>query len=136
MRTIIAAAACAAALAGCTEADSGSAHIDAWALASATPVAPPVDCIEQSRIRGHAVRDDRTIDFSLDDGGLVRNRLPYSCAGLLRTTRFTFRTALPRLCSTDLITLVRSDGSAGGNCGLGLFQPIAIPPRQGALPRG
>ena len=141
MRTIIAAAASAmalgAGLAACTDQDDRRPEVRdgaVWALAAATPLGPPVHCIEQGRIRAYAVRDDRTIDFTLEDGSLLRNRLPYACAGLLRANRFTYRTALPRLCSTDVLTLVLPTGAAGGNCGLGSFQPIAVPQRPGALP--
>ena len=141
MRIIIAAAALgpmlAVMLAGCTGDDVQRPEVRDtayWALAAASPLGPPVHCIEQGRIRGRAVRDDRTIDFTLDDGSLLRNRLPYACAGLLRANRFTYRTALPRLCSTDVITLVLPTGAGGGNCGLGSFQPIAVPPRPGRLP--
>ena len=134
---IIVAAALGLALAGCTDDGNRGRVRDTatWALTAATPLGPPVSCIEQGRIRGHAVRDDRTIDFTLDDGSLLRNRLPYACRGLRQANRFTYRTALPRVCSTDLITMVLPTGASGGNCGLGVFQPVAIPNRPGALPR-
>ena len=130
MRPVIFAPLLAAALAGCTndEGMDGVARAAAWPLGAASPTGPPVDCIEQARIRGHVVRDDRTIDFAMDDGSLLRNSLPFSCPALTPTSRFSYRTALPRLCSTDQITLIRTDGRSGGNCGLGRFQPIAIPP--------
>ena len=133
MRLLIAAAASACALVGCTDNDAGGVRsADAWAVATADPLGPPVSCIEKGSIQGTAVRDDRTIDFQLESGQLVRNRLPNACPGLVRS-RFVYRTALERLCSTDVITLVQPDGRAGGSCGLGVFQPIAIPPRQAAI---
>jgi hypothetical protein len=133
---IIIAAILGLALAGCAQdsAEQGMSGANAWALAAANPLGPPVNCVEQGQIRGHSARDDRTIDFQMADGRLLRNRLPYACAGLMRTNRFTYRTALSRLCSVDIITLIEPDGSAGGSCGLGTFQPIALPPRQGAAP--
>jgi hypothetical protein len=139
VRTIIAAAVAAAPvvlLAGCTQDQVRPEVRDTayWALSAATPLGPPIHCVEQERIRGHAVRDDRTIDFTLDDGSLLRNRLPYACSGLMRANRFTYRTALPRICSTDVITLVLPTGAGGGNCGLGMFQSVSIPPRPGRLP--
>ncbi|WP_166037411.1 hypothetical protein [Sphingosinicella sp. YJ22] len=115
-------------LAGCTGDDGAVRSTDAWALATANPVAPPVSCVEKARIAGTAVRDDRTVDFSLDDGRLMRNRLPQICQGL-RGSRFIQRSATDRLCSTDTITLVRADGSARASCGLGSFQQITVPPR-------
>ncbi|HEY0325687.1 MAG TPA: hypothetical protein VGC46_06880 [Allosphingosinicella sp.] len=120
-----------AALGGCTGNDGTARSTDAWALTTANPVAPPVSCIEKARIAGVAVRDDRTVDFSLDDGRLMRNRLPQVCQGLYGD-RFIYRSSTDRLCSTDTITLVRADGSARASCGLGSFQQVAIPPRAGA----
>ncbi len=117
-----------AALAGCTGDGGAVRSTDSWALATANPVAPPVSCIEKARIAGTAVRDDRTVDFSLDDGRLMRNRLPQVCQGL-HGSRFIYRSSTDRLCSTDTITLVRGDGSARAGCGLGSFQQIAIPAR-------
>ena len=129
MRFPIAATAIAlAGLVGCTGDDGAVRSTDAWALATANPVAPPVSCVEKARIAGTAVRDDRTIDFSLDDGRLMRNRLPQVCQGL-HGSRFIQRSATNRLCSTDTITLVRADGSARASCGLGSFQQITVPPR-------
>jgi hypothetical protein len=132
MRFVCFAAIAAASLAGCTGGgDSTQRSSDSWAVATANPVAPPVSCVEQARIAGTAVRDDRTIDFSLDDGRLMRNRLPQVCEGLA-AGRFIYRSSTDRLCSTDTITLVRSDGSARSSCGLGSFQHIVIPPRAAA----
>ena len=129
MRVSIAAASFVlAALTGCTGNDGAARSTDSWALATANPVAPPVSCIEKARIAGVAVRDDRTIDFSLDDGRLMRNRLPQVCESLYGS-RFIYRSSTDRLCSTDTITLVRADGSARASCGLGSFQQIAVPPR-------
>jgi hypothetical protein len=133
---IVIAAALALALAGCTQDRERPQVRDTafWALSAASPLGPPIDCVERERIRGHAVRDDRTIDFTLDDGSLMRNRLPYACPGLRQAGRFAYRTALARVCSTDAITLILPTGAGGGNCGLGLFQPVSIPNRPGALP--
>ena len=126
------------AIAGCTD-DSGGSPLqeaNAWALAAANPVGPPINCIQQARIRGRSARDDRTIDFQMEDGTVLRNRLPYACAGLMRSNRFTYRSSLDRLCSVDAITVIEPSGAAGGSCGLGVFQPVVLPPRQGAAPRG
>lgn len=132
MRVWVAAASIAvSALAGCTGDDGAVRSTDSWALATANPVAPAVSCIEKSRIAGVAVRDDRTVDFSLDDGRLMRNRMPQVCQSLYGS-RFIYRSSTDRLCSTDTITLVRSDGSARASCGLGSFQQIEVPPRAAA----
>jgi hypothetical protein len=118
------------ALAGCTGGDRSTARsANAWALDAANPVGPPVDCVDRSRIRGHQARDDRTIDFSMTDGRLLRNRLPYGCPGLMRDNRFLYRSSTGRLCSTDTITLLDARAEPGASCGLGRFQEIALPPR-------
>lgn len=130
MRTVFAAAAliAGAAFAGCTDEDIGDvARPSDWRIGAAAASGPPVDCIEQGNIRATAVRDERTIDFAMLDGRLLRNRLPFACAGLTSRSRFTYRTALPRLCSTDQITLPNAEGLAAANCGLGAFQPVTIP---------
>jgi hypothetical protein len=129
MRIAIIAATLAMALAGCTDEDIDHvARPTDWQIGAAAPSGPPVDCIDRSRIRGTSVRDDRTIDYSLDDGSLLRNRLPFACPSLSARSRFTYRTALPRLCSTDQITLADEQGQAAASCGLGRFQPIVVPP--------
>ena len=129
MRLIIGAA-LALALAACNQGDrSGARTASAWAAASAIPLAPPVDCVERGGIRAQAARDDRTIDFTMTDGRLLRNRLPHACAGLGRDNRMLYRTATERLCSTDSITLVQANGGPGSSCGLGRFQEIALPPQ-------
>jgi len=132
---LLAAAAPALLLAACTESgeDARFREAGAWATSAAVPLGPPVDCIEQSRVRSRVVRDARTIDFELTDGTLLRNRLPFACPGLNRLARFSYKTALPRLCSVDQITLLDPEGRGAGNCGLGTFQPVSIPPRQGRL---
>jgi len=102
---------------------------DAWALSAASPSGPPVSCIDQSGIRGHAVRDARTVDFTMDDGTLLRNRLPFACPALLNGPRITYRTALPRLCSTDTLVLTTAGSDRSDVCGLGQFQPVVVPPQ-------
>lgn len=121
--------------AGCTDELDGRQQIgraDSWAISAASPLGPPVSCVDRERISGHAVRDPRTVDFTMDDGTLLRNRLPFACPALLRGARITYRTAMPRLCSTDTIVLTGADGDAAGSCGLGQFQPIVVPPQPAA----
>lgn len=130
MRGWMIVAAAGAALAGCGQRERTSLEVaNAWALGAANPLAPPVSCIARGDIAATTTRDDRTVDFALADGRLLRNRLPHACPGLARENRFTYRTALDRVCSVDTITLLRLDGSPGPTCGLGMFQEIAVPPR-------
>jgi hypothetical protein len=121
--------------AACTDELDGQQRIgraDAWAITAASPLGPPLSCVDQARIRGHAVRDARTVDFTMDDGSLLRNRLPFACPALLQGARITYRTALPRLCSTDTIVLSAAGNDRSAVCGLGQFQPVAVPPQAAA----
>ena len=133
MKLVLAAAlpfAASLALAACTDPELEPAGAtDAWSVATATVSGPPVSCIAREEISGTRILDARTIDFAMSDGRTLRNRLPNICPRLTRDGRFVYRTALGRICSTDLITLVQADGEAGQSCGLGLFQPVVAPPR-------
>jgi hypothetical protein len=135
MKRFVVAALLASPLAACADGDrSGFYEANVWALTAANPAGPPVNCVEQLSIRGHVARDDQTIDFQMNDGSVLRNRLPNACPGLRRNNRFVYRTALNRLCSVDLITVLETNGSTGASCGLGVFQPIVVPPRAGTAP--
>lgn len=119
-------------LAGCMT-QSGltpNQEADRWALAQARDSGEAQSCIPLSRIRSTDVRNERTIDFVMSDGSVMRSRLPYDCHGLVFNERFAYRTSLDRLCSTDIITVIHSDGGRGATCGLGSFQPVEIPPRR------
>ena len=89
----------------------------------------PLNCIALGHIRGSAGLDDRTIDFTLRDGRVMRNRLRNDCPGLAFEERFQYRASIDRLCSTDAITVVSSYGMRGPTCALGTFQPVEIPRR-------
>src|SRR3954471_23930568 len=72
-------------------------------LASAEPAGAPGDCGEVHRIRSTRVLDDRTIDFELSDGRILRNALPHQCPNLGFEESFSYSTSLSRLCSVDTI---------------------------------
>lgn len=97
----------------------------------AREVGEPVNCISLNRIRRTRVHDDRTIDFHMNGGDIYRNTLPHRCSGLGFEESFSYETSLGRLCSTDIITVVRTGGGgmSGPSCGLGQFQPIELPER-------
>lgn len=87
----------------------------------------PVDCIQLRSIRNSNVRDDRTIDFEINNREIYRNTLPQSCPNLGFEKRFSYRTSLPQLCSVDIITVLTNNGPGlqpGASCGLGQFQPM------------
>lgn len=88
-------------------------------------------CVELSRIRESRVVDDRTIDFVLRDGSVLRNTLPSSCPQLGFEKAFTYSTSIARLCSVDIITVINQGGGirTGASCGLGKFTPYTPVPK-------
>ena len=92
---------------------------------TAAPQAPAVthSCVALQRISEARVIDDRTIDFHLRDGSVIRNALPNSCPSLGFEKAFTYSTSLSQLCSTDIITVIHTGGGprTGASCGLGKF---------------
>jgi hypothetical protein len=76
------------------------------------------------------VRDDRTIDFRVTGGRHYRNTLPYRCPELGFERRFAYTLRTSQLCSTDIITVLHSDGPRGASCGLGEFVPVEIEGRR------
>jgi hypothetical protein len=102
------------------------------ALAEATPVGAPLDCLPLRTIRSTRVLSDRVIDFHGPGRRVYRNTLPQSCPGLGFEERFSYRTSIDRLCSVDTITVLGPTGArAGATCGLGRFQEIRLAPRRG-----
>ena len=96
------------------------------------PKAAAVDtrsCVDLSRISEARVINDRTIDFHMRDGTVLRNNLPNSCPSLGFEKAFTYSTSISRLCSTDIITVIHTGGGprTGASCGLGQFA-AATPP--------
>ena len=100
-------------------------------------VAPPppkavaeAGCIDIARIREARVIDDRTIDFHLNDGRVLRSAMPAACAGLALEKAFTYSTTLTRLCAATTISVVNQAGGPrlGASCALGAFTPITPAP--------
>ena len=111
---------------------SGSA-----AIASHEPKMPPearetgkaVDCVSLTQLRESRVRNDQVIDFRTSGKKWYRNTLPYSCPSLGFEERFSYKTSLSQLCSTDIITVLHTAGGQldrGASCGLGKFQPVEL----------
>jgi hypothetical protein len=88
---------------------------------------PARSCVELARISEARVVNDRTIDFHLRDGSVLRNTLPNACPSLGIEKAFTYSTSLSRLCSTDIITVIHTGGGprTGASCGLGSFAAVA-----------
>ncbi|WP_126173103.1 hypothetical protein [Altericroceibacterium xinjiangense] len=86
----------------------------------------PVNCLPLNRIRDTTVHDDFTIDFETVDGQTYRNTLPRQCYSLGFERRFGYATSINRLCSTDIVNVLYSDGRRGPGCGLGEFLPVRV----------
>lgn len=96
-------------------------------IPEATAAGKPISCIPLRSIRSSKVRSDKVIDFEMAGGKVYRNELPYSCGSLGFEERFSYKTSLNQLCSTDIITVLQSPGlSPGPSCGLGKFQPVTL----------
>jgi hypothetical protein len=95
----------------------------------AKEVGKALSCVPLRQIRETRVYGDQTIDFRMTSGKTFRNKLPYSCPQLGFEERFSYRTSLSVLCSTDIITVLNTssgDFNRGASCGLGEFQPVEI----------
>ena len=116
------------ALAGCA-ADGQKTARPAPAPATPIPGATVENCVQLQSIRETKVIDDRTIDFYLRDGRVLRNNLPRSCPQLGFERAFSYATSINQLCSVDIITVVVQSGGIrrGASCGLGKFSPIEKP---------
>ncbi len=89
-------------------------------------IGDPVDCLPIGSIRNSTVHDDYTIDFEVGSK-TYRNTLPHRCPSLGFEEAFTYETSLTRLCSTDIIYVLRRTGGElerGAGCGLGKFVPV------------
>lgn len=96
----------------------------------------PRTCVQLNQIRSTRVQDDRTIDFEMRNGPVLRNMLPNSCPGLGFERAFGYKTSINRLCNVDIITVIHQGGGSvrGASCGLGMFQPVKPAPEPSAKP--
>ncbi len=117
-------------------ADQGAPKVAA-APATAIPAATgakPIGCVQLQSIRETRVVDDKTIDFYMRDGRVLRNNLPGSCPQLGFERAFSYSTSINQLCNVDIITVIQQSAgiSRGASCGLGMFTPITPPGKQAA----
>jgi len=94
------------------------------------PTGEPVSCIMPHNIRSTRIIDDQTIDFTMTNGTIYRNTLPYRCPSLAIEERFSYKLSTSQLCSVDIITVLHNFGgglSQGPSCGLGMFQKMEKP---------
>jgi hypothetical protein len=89
----------------------------------------PIGCVQLQSIRETRVVDDKTIDFYMRDGRVLRNNLPGSCPQLGFERAFSYSTSISQLCNVDIITVIQQSGGIrrGASCGLGMFTPITPP---------
>jgi hypothetical protein len=102
---------------------------DRNAVPEAKEAGKALSCVPLRQIRETRVYGDQTIDFRMLGGKTYRNKLPYSCPQLGFEERFSYKTSLSVLCSTDIITVLNTSGgglNSGASCGLGEFQPVEI----------
>ena len=97
----------------------------------ATPVGAPVNCLQSNQIRETRVHSDSVMDFHLGGRRVYRNTLPYSCPSLGFERAITYKTSTNRLCSVDIISVLRRAPQLerGPSCGLGKFQPVELAQR-------
>jgi hypothetical protein len=103
----------------------------AAAPASPVPAVAARSCVSLTSISEARVIDDRTIDFHMRDGTVLKNTLPHSCPSLGFEKAFTYATSLSQLCSVDIISVIQQGGGPriGASCGLGTFVPTAVAAR-------
>lgn len=90
--------------------------------------AKPESCISLSRIRSSEVIDRSHMVFTMSNGSMYLNTLPYPCPGLSRNTPYLHRTSLNEICDLDIITVLNQGGGGympGASCGLGKFIPVS-----------
>ena len=124
IRTAAAIAATGLLLAGCAPVEGEDRFVSEAPMASVT--GEPVSCLNTANIRQSRVHDDRTIDFEVGSR-TYRNTLRPGCSGLGFEKSFTYRTSINRLCSGEIIYVLRSLGGQlerGPGCSLGEFVPI------------
>ena len=103
---------------------AGAVHAEDADLSAAKPES----CISLSRIRSSEVIDRSHMVFTMSNGTLYLNTLPYPCPGLSRNTAYLHRTSLNEICDLDIITVLNPGGGAympGASCGLGKFVPVS-----------
>jgi hypothetical protein len=113
-------------LAGCTAEMKPETRVSR--APAAHVVGDSIDCIPITSMRESKVHDDYTIDFTVGSR-TYRNNLPHRCGGLGTAQAFTYETSLTRLCSTDIIYVLRNIGGSyerGAGCGLGQFVPMEL----------
>ena len=100
---------------------------DRKAVPNATPIGKPISCVQLTQVRSTKVHGDKIIDFHMTGGKVYRNELPMACSPLGFEDRFSYKSSMNQLCSSDIITVIQTPPSIPGpSCGLGKFQPVEL----------
>lgn len=102
----------------------GASVPDVDEVYEAFPPGAPQRCIDVRRVRRIEPIGNHTLLFHVGGGEVWRNRLPRSCPGLRRNSRFLYEPRSGRLCSMDVMYLLVDDGFGfrrGSGCPLGEF---------------
>jgi len=101
-----------------------AAALEVDELYESFPPGAPQRCIDVRRVRSIEPIGNHTLLFHAGGGDVWRNRLPRSCPGLRRNSRFLYEPRGGRLCSLDVVYLLVDDGFGfrrGTGCPLGEF---------------
>ena len=108
---------CLALLAGCTEPQPQPPQ----------QIAQNSICLKTYMIDHTSIPDDKTILFSMKDGKVWQNSLPFACPGLSFQGGFEYATSFDEVCSNaQAIRVLRQNSE----CMLGAFTPYSAPKAQ------
>lgn len=96
-------------------------------LYEALPPGAPRRCIDVRRLRRIETIGNHTLLFHMRGGDVWRNRLPRSCPGINRHSRYLYEPRSGRLCSLDVVYELRDEGFGfrrGAACPLGEFDHL------------
>ncbi len=90
-------------------------------------VGEPINCIRPHNISSTNVIDNKTIEFRLYGGKILRNDLGRQCPGLSKGDPISYTLRGSRLCNVDQFSVLRTTAGrieTRARCGFGKFQEI------------
>lgn len=90
-------------------------------------VGEPINCIHPRNIRNTHVIDNKTIEFRMTGGTILRNDLGRQCPGLAKGDPISYTLRGSRLCNVDQFSVLRTTTGrieTRATCGFGKFQEI------------
>ena len=100
---------------------------DAKPELSIKEIGEPQKCLRQSDIGRTEAIDEKTLEYTMRDGTIYRNKLLNNCGAIRNADQFSYELSFSgRLCRADRVSALDTFGSfeTFGNCGLGDFQQI------------